>query len=60
MERLALDKEPEGFFEIPLSRLPGVTKPSRVGPANRQPGRWLECTVSCPVVCEASLPKEPR
>ena len=49
MKRLALNKEPEGFFEIPLSRLPGVTKPSRVGPANRQPGGGLECTVSCPV-----------
>jgi hypothetical protein len=49
MKRLALDKEPEGFFEIPLSRLPGVTKPSRVRPANGQPGGGLECTVSCPV-----------
>ncbi len=54
------DKEPEGYFDIPLSRLPGATRPTRVRPANGQPGGGLECTVSCPVDVRGLVFRETR
>jgi RHS repeat-associated protein len=46
---LALPRSPTGYFEIPESRLPGLTEPSTVDPNVGQPGGGLECWVTCSV-----------
>jgi hypothetical protein len=47
---LSLPRPPTaGYFEIPESRLPGLTDPSPVRADYGQPGGGLECWVTCPV-----------
>lgn len=41
---LNLNKTPTGYYEIPESRLPGLTDPQPVAG-----GTGLECFVTCPV-----------
>jgi len=45
---LALPTKPEGYFEVPLSRLRSPSPMRRVDPNFGQPGGGLECTVTCP------------
>jgi len=45
---LALPTKPEGYFEVPLSRLRSPSPMRRVDPNFGQPGGGLECRVTCP------------
>ncbi len=42
--KLALDKTPDGYFEIPMCRVKCPTAPSPVAPWNGQPGGGIEIT----------------
>lgn len=44
--RLALNKTPDGYFEIPMCRVSCPTSPSRVQPYNGQPGGGIEITTN--------------
>ena len=47
---LALPRTPTaGYYEIPESRLPGLTDPTTVTPNYGQLGGGLECSVTCSV-----------
>jgi RHS repeat-associated protein len=46
---LALPRMPTQVIEMPKSRLPGLTPPSKVKPNFGQPGGGMECWVTCAV-----------
>ncbi len=47
--RLALDKTPGGYFEIPVCRIQCPTAPSTVRPTTKQPGGGIEITTTSPI-----------
>jgi hypothetical protein len=47
--RLALNKTPDGYFEIPMCRVSCPSSPSRVQPYNGQPGGGIEITTNSPI-----------
>jgi len=44
--KLALNKTPDGYFEIPMCRVSCPSSPSRVQPYNGQPGGGIEITTN--------------
>ena len=47
--QLAMDKTPDGCFEIPMCRATNPSAPSSVEPANGQPGGGTEITTTSPI-----------
>ena len=47
--RLALNKTPDGYFEIPMCRVGCPSSPSVVKPYNGQPGGGIEITTNSPI-----------
>jgi RHS repeat-associated protein len=47
--RLALDKTPGGYFEIPVCRIQCPSAPSTVRPTTKQPGGGIEITTTSPI-----------
>lgn len=47
--RLALNKAPDGYFEIPMCRVGCPSSPSVVKPYNGQPGGGIEITTNSPI-----------
>jgi hypothetical protein len=47
--QLALPRAPDGYFEIPASRVSGLSEPSTVEPAYGQPGGGTEMTTESPI-----------
>lgn len=46
---LALARTPDGYYEIPVSRIDGLSEPSVVEPAFGQPGGGTEMTTGSPI-----------
>ncbi|MDO8390244.1 MAG: RHS repeat-associated core domain-containing protein [Actinomycetota bacterium] len=47
--KLALNKTPDGYFEIPMCRVQCPSSPSVVQPYNGQPGGGIEITTTSPI-----------
>lgn len=47
--KLALNKTPDGYFEIPMCRVQCPSSPSVVQPLNGQPGGGIEITTNSPI-----------
>ena len=48
-QRLAVDKTPGGYFEIPICRVSCPSPPSPVDPWYSQPGGGIEITTTSPI-----------